>query len=253
MQFWADLHTHTVNSDGRGTIRENVEAAVEAGLKAVAITDHGPRGLGIGVKDLSVYREAGLEAARLEQEFPIRVLVGAEANVTGLDGSLDIPGDVIDSLDLLLAGLHPFVRPDHGTEALTWLMPNQVARISGFVRERLRNGNTKAMAGAVRKYPVDIVTHPNLMLTVDLDELAGVCSRYGTAMEINTGHRYNKEEVARAALRHGAPISVNSDAHKPLGVGELSTGGALLQRMKVPPEQVINTRTDFPAGKIHRV
>ncbi|KJS14506.1 MAG: histidinol phosphatase [Peptococcaceae bacterium BRH_c4b] len=253
MQLWADLHTHTVNSDGRGTIRENVEAAVQAGLKAVAITDHGPRGVGIGVKNLSVYRESGLEAARLEEELPVRVLVGAEANVTGTDGSLDIPAEVVDGLDLLVAGLHPFVRPDHGAEALSWLVPNQVARVSSFVRERLRAGNTKAMAEAVRKYPVDIVSHPNLMLAVDLDELARVCSRYDTAMEINTGHHYNKDDVARAAIRHGALISVNSDAHTPSGVGALSTGGALLQRMNVPPNQVINTRGDFPVGKFRRV
>ncbi len=253
MHLWADFHTHTVNSDGKGTIRENVEAAAKSGLKAVGITDHGPRGIGIGVKNLTVYRESAVEAKKLEEEFQIRVLIGAEANVTGTDGSLDIPEEVAGNLDLLVAGLHPFVLPDHGSEALTWLLPNQVARVSKFTRERLRSGNTKAQAEAVRKNPVDIVSHPNLMLAVDLDELARVCSRYGTAMEINTGHKYNKEEIAIAAQRHGAPISVNSDAHTPSGVGDLSEGESLLQRLNFPMDQVFNTRSDFPAGKFRRV
>lgn len=253
MELWADLHTHTVNSDGKGTIRENVEAAVKRGLKAVAITDHGPRGVGIGVKNLEVYQEAKKEALDLEDQYPIRVFIGAEANVTGTDGALDIPEDSAEGLDLLVAGLHPFVQPDHNTEVLTWLVPNQVARISSFARERLRSVNTKAIADAVRRYPVDIVSHPNLMLAVDLDELSRVCSKYGTALEVNTGHTYNKDGIVRAALRHGTPISVNSDAHTPSGVGFLSPGGSLLDRLNVPPEQVFNTRRDFPAGKFRRV
>lgn len=253
MELWADLHTHTVNSDGKGTIRDNVEAAVEKGLRAVAITDHGPGGVRIGVKGLGVYREAKKEALLLEERYPIRVFIGAEANVTGTDGKLDIPPEAIEGLDLLVAGLHPFVRPHRNTEALTWLAPNQAARISGFARERLRSVNTKAIAGAVRRYPVDIVSHPDLMLAVDLDELARVCSRYGTALEINTGHVYNKDGIVRAALRYGTPISVNSDAHTPSGVGALASGASLLDRLNFPPEQVFNTRWDFPAGKFRRV
>lgn len=253
MELWGDLHTHTLNSDGKGTLRENVEAAVNRGLGMVGITDHGPRGVGIGVKSLSVYRKEKMEARSLEQEYPIRVLIGAEANVTGTDGRLDIPMDSIKELDLLVAGLHPFVYPDRNSEALTWFLPNQAARISGFARERLRSVNTKAISEAVRKYPVDIVSHPNLMLAVDLDELSRVCSKYGAALEVNTGHSYNKEGIVSAALRHGAPVSVNSDAHTPSGVGSLGSGKALLDRFKVPPEQVINARRDFQAGKFRRV
>lgn len=40
MQRLADLHTHTTASDGSLTPRQLVEAALDAGLAAVAITDH---------------------------------------------------------------------------------------------------------------------------------------------------------------------------------------------------------------------
>ena len=35
-----DLHSHTIASDGRGTIEEMARAASKAGLKYLAITDH---------------------------------------------------------------------------------------------------------------------------------------------------------------------------------------------------------------------
>lgn len=35
-----DLHTHTVHSDGTTTVRQNVAAALDAGLDGLAVTDH---------------------------------------------------------------------------------------------------------------------------------------------------------------------------------------------------------------------
>ena len=49
-----DYHTHTVFSHGKGTIRENVLHARQLGLKAIAITDHGPGHNEHGMKRESV-------------------------------------------------------------------------------------------------------------------------------------------------------------------------------------------------------
>ena len=45
-----DLHTHTTFSHGKGSIEDNVKVAIEKGLKAIAITDHGPGHLTYGIK-----------------------------------------------------------------------------------------------------------------------------------------------------------------------------------------------------------
>ena len=45
-----DYHTHTTFSHGKGSIEDNVKAAVAAGLSGIAITDHGPGHLTYGVK-----------------------------------------------------------------------------------------------------------------------------------------------------------------------------------------------------------
>ena len=240
ISFYADWHTHTTHSDGRGSAEDNVRAAAERGLAEVAITDHGPGALFIGVKSTQTYLQLKEEARLLSQQYGLKVLVGAEANVVSLDGALDIPGPVLEQLDIVLAGLHFQALAETPAENLGWVLPNNLARVSRRVRERMRSANTKAMQACLHRHPVDIVSHPDLMMAVDVDELARVCAKTGAAMEINAGHDYPREPVALAALRHGAPLAVNSDAHFPASVGDLAVGAALLQRLKVPPEQVKN-------------
>ena len=50
MRFTGDYHTHSTYSDGRNTIVEMVDAARKKELGEIAITDHGPRNIGVGVK-----------------------------------------------------------------------------------------------------------------------------------------------------------------------------------------------------------
>ena len=44
-----DFHTHTTYSHGKGSIEDNVKEAIKKGLKAIAITDHGPGHLTYGL------------------------------------------------------------------------------------------------------------------------------------------------------------------------------------------------------------
>ncbi|TLM99921.1 PHP domain-containing protein, partial [bacterium] len=92
MEFFADYHTHTTYSDGRGSVRENVEAALARGLEAIGITDHGPKNIGAGVAKAETYLAIKNEVRALAGEYEkINILVGAEADITGVDGSIDIP------------------------------------------------------------------------------------------------------------------------------------------------------------------
>ena len=124
-------------------------------------------------------------------------------------------------------------------DALYYTLPNLAARFSVSIREKMRCTNTKALIGPSH-YPVDFISHPDLMAPVDLDELARACAGTETALEVNTGHNYNKEKIVRAAARHGARLVVNSDAHYPETVGSLDAGAELLDRLGFPAEQVVN-------------
>ncbi len=73
----ADLHTHTVNSDGTYTVEELVKKAAEKGLKILAITDHDTVD---GLRDEEKIKE-------YEKKYGIEIIKGIEmsCNLNGKD------------------------------------------------------------------------------------------------------------------------------------------------------------------------
>lgn len=79
MAQFVDLHTHTTASDGTDSPSELVRLAAEAGLTAVAVTDHDT--------------VAGLdEAVRAGEEYGIEVIRGCELSTQSACGELHILG-----------------------------------------------------------------------------------------------------------------------------------------------------------------
>ena len=91
--LFADYHTHTCFSHGTGTPEENVQAALQRGLCAIAISEHGPGHMFYGVRKeklLALRREVDRLAAKYAGK--IQVLMGIECNLTGY-GLCDLPQD----------------------------------------------------------------------------------------------------------------------------------------------------------------
>ncbi len=243
MEFYADWHTHSKYSDGRGTIAENIAAAIDKGLDELAITDHGPSNIGVGVEAPGTYLKIKEEISALNENFPeIKVKVGAEADIVALDGSIDIPYEITKSLDVLIVGMHPYIVPNEVDGVWSIVGINQLAKLSSDARKKAMVNNTKALKEVVSRYDVDFISHPDLQMPVDIKELAAFCAEHDTALEINTGHHYDKEEMVRIALKEGANFVVSSDAHFPSSIGELASGGELLEKFNVPVERVLNAR-----------
>ncbi len=86
-----DLHTHTIysrNHHGKGTIEENVQAAVKMGLTKIGISDHGPGHVGYGLLRKKI-PEVRKIIDELRPKYPqIEILMGVEANVINKSGEL---------------------------------------------------------------------------------------------------------------------------------------------------------------------
>lgn len=241
MKFSGDYHMHSTYSDGRFSVREMVNAGRQKGLKVMAITDHGPHNVGFGVKNAATFLEVKKELNRLGNEYEdIRLLCGCEADITGLDGEIDVPPDIYRQLDVLIVGLHPLARPEKLTDIWSLNVRNQCWRVSKGTRRKVTNSNTKTLLAAMDKQPIDIISHPGLGMPIDVPEVARACARHGTFYEINTGHSFPPVEDVRLALQEGPDFIVDSDAHFTASVGMLEYGSSVLEQAGVPLDRIAN-------------
>lgn len=241
MDFYGDYHIHSNYSDGRASIGEMVEAAHLKGLKEVAISDHGPNNIGTGVKSDRKYLDIKGEIKEVAREYPnLKILLGAEANIIGLEGEIDISPEIVKELDFLMVGLHPYVRPKNLSTAWDYVLGNQLVKISKGQQEKTKNINTKTLIETVYKHNCLAITHPGLKMDVDQWELAKACVKTETALEINTSHKFPGVDEVLDVCNTGVNFLVNSDAHFPESVGDFDFGSYVLEKAGILPERVLN-------------
>lgn len=224
MNFEVDLHIHTVASNhAYSTVKEVATCAAEKGLKMIAITDHGPKMPG----GPHHYHFSNLIALP-EEIAGVRVLRGVEANIMGLNGALDLPPQILEKLDVVLAGFH------EGT---------------GYLGNSVEE-NTQAMINALKNPFVHIIVHPgNPAFPINLEKVVLVAKRLGKVLEFNNksfnlsraGSILNCTKLAKLAKKHQLMVAVNSDAHYCDAVGDFSSANGLLQDAGITSEQILNT------------
>lgn len=246
MILYADYHTHsTYSGDGKGTMEENVKAAIAKGLKVLAISDHGPGHLGYGIK-YKKYPQMRAEIDALSEKYPeIKLLLGIEANVMDEEGHLDIDDAFLKYNDILLAGYHFGSSPKEKISDVKIHWYNFMSRKSNYYYEKAKELNTKAFIRAIEQYPIRILTHPGAKGPADLVEVAKVAAVRNTALEINNSHGHmNFEEIVQVK-DSGCLFSINSDAHKPENIGKFDRAIERAVRAGLKEEQILNAREDL--------
>ncbi len=228
-----DLHSHTIASDGHNTIHEMAEAARERGYEYLAITDHSAsHGFGNDVSPEQLRRQIDLVREANEQIDGIELLAGSEVNVLP-DGSLDYEDELLAQLDWVIASLHTSFGMDE--------------------REM-----TARMIAAIEHPLVDAIGHPTGRLigrrdpyALDLDAVFAAAARTGTMLEINANpQRRDLSEInARAAVRAGVRLLINSDAHRTDTLANMRWGVATARRGWLTAADVANTR---PLAELRR-
>ncbi|MGE5605705.1 MAG: PHP domain-containing protein [Bacteroidota bacterium] len=243
-EVFADYHTHTVHSHGKGTVFNNAAAAKEKGLEVVGIADHGPANWGhIATISLGAFDQIIEEVGRVQAGYAdLKILAGTEANIVSYQGELDIPLELQRKLDQVLAGFHITVHPKSLQDGVKFLSHWTLGKISKQIKMKARNENTKAVVAAVYNNEIDIITHPGLNISIDTPELARACVKTDTALEINAKHGVKSIEFIQAAAREGVKFAIGSDAHQPEDVGRLEAGVKAARLAGLNPDQIINVR-----------
>ncbi|MCS7324369.1 MAG: DNA polymerase/3'-5' exonuclease PolX [Anaerolineae bacterium] len=224
-----DLQMHTNWSDGTADILTMARAAVALGYEYILITDH-TAGLavahGLDAARLREQRKAVDEAnAQLAREgIAFRVLHGAEVEVRS-DGSLDLPGEVLSTLDLVQISVHTALNQPREviTARLLRAMQHPHVHILGHPAGRLINERDGA--------------------DYDWEAIFRAARERNIALEINAdpARLDLSDTLARRAAELGCLFSISTDAHAPAALNNRIYGVLTARRAWLTPAQVINT------------
>ena len=224
-RYEVDIHTHTIASGhGSGaTITDMVKAAKAHHLKILGISDHGPAILGGG--RVSYFRN--LKYAQRER-LGIKMLYGAEADITNHRGDLDLSDDVLKGLDYVIASMHsPVIKP-------------------GTVEE-----NTAAYIEAMKNPHVSVIGHcDDTKFPVDPFRLFDAAMKYHVLLEINNsslspdGYRgdtkYTDLVLLNLSVHFNYPVLFSSDSHGTEHVGDFTYAEDAARLAKVPRSLILN-------------
>lgn len=231
-----DLHTHTIFSHGKGTIEENVRAAIDRGLSHIAISDHGPGHLFYGIKrkHVPVMRK---EIEALNRKYPeIMVQLSVEANIINSANHLDVTPEEFSQYDFVIAGYH-YGLP-RGYCVSNWLWGHGLK----LGQRRLRNKNTDMVIKALYENDIAILTHPGDKGPFDMLPIAEACADTDTLMEISTWHPHLTVEELKTAARTDAQFIISSDAHTPKRIGDFEGGLKRAVEAGVDLSRIVNLR-----------
>ncbi|MDO8676376.1 MAG: DNA polymerase/3'-5' exonuclease PolX [Candidatus Azambacteria bacterium] len=223
-----DLQVQTNWTDGENSIEEMAEAASDAGLEYIAITDHTKSLAMTGGSDEKKLLKQMAEIDKIQSRIggtKIKILKGAEVNILK-DGSLDIEDTVLAKLDVVGIAVH-----------------------SHFNLSRAEQ--TKRIIKAMQNKHADILFHPTGRLIqkrepydVDVEEIIKVAKSTGTVLEIDADpNRLDlKDEYIRKAVEAGVKLAIDTDAHSKNSFHYLEYGIAQARRGWAKSSDIINTR-----------
>ena len=222
----ADLHVHTTWSDGKNSIAEMAETAVNQGLALIAITDHSPGVLRGRYQDHSYLFKAHAEIDALNRAYAgrLEILKGVEVDIR-LDGTLDLADEILARMDIVIASIH-----------------------SAY--DQLEELITARYLKAISNPYVNIIGHPGGRLypmvdvsELDWDSIIPHAASHQVALEINS-HKaqplFDEFKVRQAAER-GALIAMDSDAHHTGMFADTRYGVFIARRAGLRKDHVINT------------
>lgn len=236
MKFLIDCHCHTTASGhAYSTVKEYAEEASKRGLKLIAITDHGPAMPGschlFHFQNLRVFPQ---------QLFGVRILKGVEVNIIDYDGSLDLPDDLLSTLDFNIASFH---------------LP--------CLNAQSENINTLTLINTMKNRYINVIGHPDdSRIALNYKMLVKAAKEYDVMLEVNnsslrpTSYRDNAwtnyVKMLEECKKNNVSILVGSDSHIYTDIGKFEYASKLLNEVSFPEELIMNLCVEDFLKRIER-
>jgi len=220
-----DLQMHSTWSDGKASVEEMARACAALGYEYLAITDHSQAMAMVQGLTPQKAREQWQEIDRVRERVPeIVIFRSAEVDILK-DGSLDLPDEILEELDVVVASVHSFMDLDRTT------MTDRVLK-------------------ALQNPSVDILAHPTGRLinrrepfALDVEAVLEAAAELSVAVELNANpNRLDLNEVhVYRAKELGVKVVISTDAHSPAGLSNMRFGVDQARRGWLGPDDVLNT------------
>lgn len=242
MIIYGDYHTHTKYSDGVTNIRDNFEAARDLGLQAIGISDHGFASPKIGGLSRETFLEQKMRINELRGEFSsIKIYHAIEANIIGIDGTIDLTPKDYPFLDYIIAGFHAPAKPEN-RKSFNGLYLNSYFSFLGKPSLQTIKRNTNVYISMVKRYPIAIIAHINHLTKVDALEVAKCCADYGTMIELNAKHVELSYDVFEEILKTDVILIANSDGHYKDRIGRFESIENYIKNYPEAEKKIINAK-----------
>lgn len=226
-----DMHLHTTESDGSGSLAEMAQAAMERGYEYIVVTDHS-RAVAIahGLDEARALKQIeeidAFNGLLRKKKKKFTVLKGTEVDIMA-DGSLDHPESLLRKFDCVVASVH-----SHFDMEL----------------DKMTDRIVKAISSGL----VNIVGHPTGRLIgqrppykVDMEKVLEAAKKNGVAMEVNSyPDRLDLNDLHCSLAREmGVRLAISTDSHGPHQFDNIVYGVHTARRGWVEKGDVLNTKT----------
>ena len=222
-----DLQMHSTWSDGKASVEEMARSCLERGYEYFALTDHSQVMAMVQGLTPERAREQWAEIEQVQEVVPgIRILKSVEVDILK-DGSLDMPDDVLEQLDVLVISVHSFMDQNKKT------MTDRVLR-------------------AMQHPSADILAHPTGRIInrrepfeLDVEAVLEAAADLSVAVELNANpNRLDFSDVhVHRAKELAVPVVISTDAHSLRGLADMRFGVDQARRGWLEASDVLNTRS----------
>lgn len=226
------LHNHSTWSDGVHTLEEMaLFCKNELQLEYLGMCDHSKSAFyANGLNEQRIYAQHQEIDALNARLAPFRIFKGIESDIL-YDGSLDYSDDILKTFDFVVASVHSILRMDEekATSRLITAIENPYTTILGHPTGRLLLSR--------KGYPIDYA------------KVIDACAANNVVIEINANplrldldwrwHRY--------ALEKGVLLSINPDAHRKEGFGDMHYGVLVARKGGLQATECLNA---YPLDQI---
>lgn len=186
-----DWHIHTIYTDGKDNVFDYCAQAEKNGLKLIAFTEHVRKELTYNFDDFVS------DVFSAKDKFNLEILVGCEAKVLDISGTLDVSKKILKECEIVLGTFHKFEPP-------------------------LKDAYLAALTNMITNPDVDIWAHPTLyairngfsLSEEDIYEISNSCFNNEVLIEINIKYNVPNIKFQAIASHMKCKFVKGSDAHQ---------------------------------------